>query len=207
MVTPSDHELALRARRGDVDAFGELVQRYQAAVFNVCYRLVGQRQEAEDLAQESFVRAYQRFELYDVQRPFGPWMRRLAANVCLNHLQSERNDVVLSLDDERDEGRAIGSLAGDSAERRSIEVQNDDGVAPNVRGPEAALEQRQSSHAVRAALLSLPPHYRAVIELRHFQELSYAEIAEQLHIPLSDVKSYLFRARRLLAVTYAAAEK
>ncbi|MBN2547603.1 MAG: sigma-70 family RNA polymerase sigma factor [Anaerolineales bacterium] len=175
MVTASDHELALRARNGDTEAFGELVRRYQTSVFNVCYRLLGERREAEDLAQEAFIRAYQRFALYDPNRPFGPWMRRVAANLCLNHMQI--NSIAhMSIDDERDEP-----------------------AIPGHASPEKLQEQAESLAALRMALLSLPAHYRAVVELRHFQEMSYAEIAHWLKIPLSDVKSHLFRARQLLA--------
>jgi RNA polymerase sigma-70 factor (ECF subfamily) len=175
MVSLSDRDLALQAQRGDANAFGELVRRYQTSVFNVCYRMLGERREAEDLAQEAFIRAYQRFDLFDAERSFGPWMRRVAANLCLNHLQVKRVPN-FPLEDERDEpmGRAL-------------------------RNPELALEQVESAQTIREALQMLPAHYRAVIELRHFQDMRYAEIAEALKIPLSDVKSHLFRARRSLA--------
>jgi RNA polymerase sigma-70 factor (ECF subfamily) len=179
MDSPTDRTLAERARRGDAeaaaDAYGELVRRYQTSVFNVCYRLMGERRAAEDMAQEAFIRAYQRLQTFDLARPFGPWMRRVAANLCLNHLQMTPPPTV-SLEDERD--KPTGA-AGDD--------------------PEAALEQTQSVEAVRAALLTLPAHYRAAIELRHFHEMRYDEIAAALKIPVSDVKSHLFRARKLLA--------
>ena len=180
MLPPSDLELVASARRGDADAFGVLVQRYQASVFNVCYRMAGERQEAEDLAQETFIRVYQRFNLYDAQRPFGPWIRRVAVNVCLNRLQRQAGPI-LELDDERDEVAAQAV------------------TAPAASDPAMAHEQMENTQALRAALRELPPHYRAVIELRHFQDLSYAEISALLKLPLSDVKSHLFRARRLLA--------
>ena len=176
MLDTSDPALVRRTRAGEVQAFGGLVQRYQQSVFGVCYRLLGDRAEAEDLTQEAFIRAYQRLDSFDLSRPFGPWMRRLAANVCVNHLQLRRQ-IHLPLDDELEA----------SAE------------TPSTGDPSAELESAQQSEAIRAALLRLPPHYRAVVELRHFQELSYAEIAAELGLPVSDVKSHLFRARRLLA--------
>lgn len=176
MASPSDRELALRTRQGEVDAFGELVRRYQTSVFNVCYRLMGERGEAEDMAQEAFLRAFTRFDRYDVDKPFGPWMRRVAANYSLNRLRARRA-ISFSLDDERD-----GPTAG------------------GENSPEVIRERAERREAVCAAILSLPLHYRAVIELRHFQEMSYQQIAEQLRIPLSDVKSHLFRARRLLEI-------
>lgn len=175
MNDPSDRDLVLGVRRGAVEDYGELVRRHQASVFNVCYRVLGERREAQDLAQEAFIRAYQRLDTFDVQRSFGPWMRRVAANLCLNHLQVKRA-MRVPLDDERDEPYVADETT-----------------------PETIHERAEQAESVHAALRSLPPHYRAVIELRHFQELSYAEIADFLSIPLSDVKSHLFRARKCLA--------
>ena len=100
MNAPSDRDLILQARRGETEAFGELVTRYQTSVFNVCYRILHERGEAEDLAQESFLRAYDRLNSFDLKREFGPWIRRVAANLCLNHLESHK--ATAELDDERD---------------------------------------------------------------------------------------------------------
>jgi RNA polymerase sigma-70 factor (ECF subfamily) len=175
MDIPTDRELAERAQHGEAEAYGELVRRTQTSVFNVCYRLMGERRAAEDMAQEAFIRAHMRLHTFDVSRPFGPWMRRVAANMCLNRLAVHAPPAV-PLDDERD--------TPDSAESAR---------------PETVLEQTERAEAVRAALLALPAHYRAVIELRHFHELSYDDIAAQLHLPVSDVKSHLFRARQRLA--------
>lgn len=172
MEASPDRDLILRARRGDPEAFGELVRANQAGVFNVCYRMMGERREAEDMAQEAFVRAYERINTFDVERPFGPWMRRVAANVCLNQLAAHKPEAA-ELDEERD--------------------------ADSAPLPESGHEAREEAERVRAALRKLPSHYRAVIELRHYQEMSYDEIAAELKIPLSDVKSHLFRARKNLA--------
>lgn len=175
MKDSSDRDLVLYSRRGEVEAFGELIQRYQKSVFNVCYRMLGEQWEAEDLAQETFIRAYLKLEIFDLSRPFGPWIRKVAANNCLNHLQ-RKQPVMYELDDELD-------------------------TAPSadLRNPESQTEKAEQTEHIRRAILSLPAHYRAVIELRHYQELSYAEISETLKIPLSDVKSHLHRARRTLA--------
>ena len=170
MNAPSDRDLILQARRGEAEAFGELVTRYQTSVFNVCYRILHERGEAEDLAQESFMRAYDRIQTFDIEREFGPWIRRVAANLCLNHLESQK--VTLELDDERD--------------------------ADPAQLPEAVQQAHERSEQIRQALASLPANYRLVIELRHYQEMSYEEIAAELNIPLSDVKSHLFRARKIL---------
>ena len=171
MSAPTDRDLLVRALRGASDAFGELVMRHQTGVFNVCYRILHERSEAEDLAQETFIRAYDRLHTFDLEREFGPWVRRVAANLCLNHLEARK--PLAALDEERD--------------------------ADESQKPERQVEFKERSAQVRQALAALPAHYRIVVELRHYQELSYDEIASELNIPLSDVKSHLFRARKILA--------
>lgn len=172
MDAPPDRDLVVRARRGESESFGELVRRYQTAVFNVCYRLMGERREAEDAAQETFIRALDRLDTFNIDLPFAPWIKRVAANLCLNRLESARAES--SLDDERDEP------ATDET-------------------PEAAHDESERAKHVRQALRELPTHYRMVIELRHYQDMSYNEIARTMKMPLSDVKSHLFRARKILA--------
>jgi RNA polymerase sigma-70 factor, ECF subfamily len=174
MENLSDRELVSRSQNGDTRAYGELVRRCQDSVFNVCYRLLGERREAEDQAQEAFLRAYQRLAGFDLERPFAPWMRRVAANLCLNRLKSSR------------------------AQELELEEPDDYSAAPEL-DPRAIHEQGEAARSLRRLIAGLPPLHRAVIEMNHFQEMSYAEIAQSLGLPLSDVKSYLFRARRLLA--------
>jgi len=171
MTTPTDRDLIIRARRGESEAYGEIVARYQTGVFNVCYRILHERGEAEDQTQETFMRAYNRLHTFDIEREFGPWIRRVAANICLNFLDARK--VTFELDNERDADKSLG--------------------------PEKQVEVIERAEQVRLALASLPAHYRGVVELRHYQDLSYNEIADELNIPLSDVKSHLFRARKLLA--------
>ncbi|MEW5940542.1 MAG: sigma-70 family RNA polymerase sigma factor [Chloroflexota bacterium] len=169
----TDRELAERVQRGDQDAFAELVRLHQSAVFNVAYRFLGNVHDAEDAAQETFLRAWRFFNQFDMDRALAPWLKRIAVNVCLNRLETNR--PLLSLDEE--------------------------GPAPldPTPGPEFVTARRAQTDRIRRELTSLPPRYRAVIELRHFQDLSYEEISETLKRPLSDVKSDLFRARKLLA--------
>lgn len=175
MADPSDRELVERTRRGDAEAYGELVERYQRSVFNVCYRFMGQKQRAEDRTQDAFIRAFLRLETFDVERPFGPWIRRVAANLCLNAIK-RRGPEQVELDEERGPH-----------------------VAVQGSGPERSAESAEQVRAVRAALLQLPPHYRAVVELRHYQDMSYKEIARELDMSVNEVRSHLYRARRSLA--------
>lgn len=169
-----ERDLAQLAVNGDRQAFGELVRYHQAGVYNVAYRMLGERRDAEDAAQEAFLRAWQAIDRLDPQRPPGPWLKKIAVNVCLNRLEKR---VTIPLDEDDPPASA----------------------SSGEPGPETWVLQRETGRQIRAALLSLPPRYRAAIELRHFQELSYAEMAIELGRPLSDVKSDLFRARKLLA--------
>lgn len=174
MAESTDQTLIMRTRAGEANAFGQLVQRYQTSVFNVCYRMMGTRQEAEDLAQEAFIRAYGRLHLFDNNRPFGPWMRTVATNLCLNRLQRSS---------------AIVDPLNDIAERLTTE---DEG------NPETVTVQNEDAARIHGAINQLPPNYRAVIELRHFQGLSYEEIARELGLTLAAVKTNLYRARKEL---------
>ena len=175
MTIPSDADLALLARQGKTEAFGELVSRYQVSVYNVCLRLLGDAPGAEDLTQETFLRAYQHLDSYQLERPFGPWIRRVAANLCINHLK-HRQWLTSPLDDE-----------------------NDDFAAGAENNPEQAVQRKETREDIAAALRQLRPLQRAVIELSHFHGLRYAEIAAELDLPMSDVKSHLFRARKRLS--------
>lgn len=171
MHNPTDHDLIVRTLAGEANAFGLLVQRHQTGVFHVCYRMLGTPQEAEDLTQETFIRAYERIHTFDRERPFGPWIRTVAVNLCLNKRQAPAHKVV-----------ALNDLAEQFA---AVEAEN----------PETLTVQQEEASQVHGAIRALPPQYRAVIELRHFQGCSYEEMAEQLGMPLATVKTHLFRAR------------
>ena len=173
MSSAPESELARRAASGDQAAFAELVRLHQQAVYNVAFRMLGNARDAEDAVQDAFIRAYQFFDRFDPARPLAPWLKRIAVNVCLNRL---------------DVAKPASSL-------------NDDLSPPKDPhpSPEAQTIAHQHGERIRTAILELPPNYRAVIELRHFQELSYEEITSILKRPLNSIKSDLFRARKLLA--------
>lgn len=186
MTLTDEQQLLQQARQRDATsaaAFGELMHRHQTAVFNVAYRLLGRRVEAEDAAQEAFLRAYRALDRFDVARPFAPWIKRITVNLCLNWLESAKVKPQL--------------LAAEmSSDDRPVDMDDWAQAAPS---PEQTLVREEQSVWLRQAILALPPRYRAAIELRHFQELSYDEMASVLERPLSSVKSDLFRARKLLA--------
>lgn len=175
MSAVPDQTLAIQTLDGQRQPYGELVTRHQKSVFNVCFRILGERRDAEDLAQETFLRAYQKLNTFDTERDFGPWVRKIAANLCLNHIQKiKKTNADIPLD-----------------ERIKTSGQQND--------PEKQYLTKATEQHIREAILGLPPPHRVIIELRHYQDLSYKEISETLNLSLSDVKSYLFRARKALA--------
>lgn len=176
MEALSDRELLLRIRRGEVEDYGELVQRYQAVVFNVCFRILRNRQDAEDVAQETFIRAYRKLDTFDAKRPFKPWILRVGTNLCLNRIK-RRKITEVSIDDEYQQLR----------------------LGRPDEHPEKALIQQERTVLIGKAMDKLPGHYRLVIELRHFQGMQYGEISEMINLPLNTVKSHLHRGRKLLA--------
>lgn len=152
-------------------AFEELVYRYQERLYNLAYRLTGEREEAQDLTQEALVRAYTGLKTFRRGERFSPWVYKITVNLCISHLR-----------------------------RRKPRVQLDDD-APIVDGslsPEQALEKKEIRDTVQRAILTLPEQYRAVILLRHQQDLPYADIANALGLPIGTVKTHLFRAREML---------
>ncbi len=167
----NDADLVRRCLQGDAEAFRPLVARYQRVLYNVAYRMVHDREDACDLAQGAFVKAYEKLGTYDPGFQFFSWIYRILVNDTLNFLK--RNRPCRSLEP-----------AWDVA-------------APG--GPQDDLESRERGRAVRDALMALPVDSREVVVLRHFAELSYGEMSVALAIPEKTVKSRLYTARQRLA--------
>jgi RNA polymerase sigma-70 factor, ECF subfamily len=172
-----DRLLVEQARAGDQTAFGELVQLHQHAVYNLSYRMLGERGEAEDAAQETFLRAYSHLDRYDADRPFRTWLLSIASNHCIDRLRKRRL-TWLSIEEPLPPHPALSS----------DEIEPEDAVISNER-----------SATVQRVLDELSPEYRAAVVLRYWYDLSYTEIAEMLETTESAVKSRLFRARQALA--------
>lgn len=167
----NDAELVRRCLGGDPEAFRPLVEKYQRVLYNVAYRMVHDREDARDLAQGAFVKAYEKLGSYDPAYQFFSWIYRILVNDTLNFLK--RNRPYQFLDP-----------AWDAA-------------APG--GPREELEARELGRTVRAALMFLSVDHREVVVLRHFAELSYGEMSVALAIPEKTVKSRLYTARQRLA--------
>ncbi len=172
-LADADETLAQRAQR-DQAAFAELVCRHSAKIFNLAYRMTGDRAEAEDLAQDAFVRAYRGLAGFKPGNAFGAWLYRIAVNVCLTYRRKLAAAPVSSLADDgaviRDTSLSVAELA----------------------------ERREVQESVQRAILSLPPMYRAVVVLYHLEGRSYIEIAWLLDLPVNTVRTHLHRGRALL---------
>jgi RNA polymerase sigma-70 factor, ECF subfamily len=168
--------------RGEQVAFGQLMHRYASAVYNLAYRMLGDAQDAEDASQEIFLRAYTRLTSFDRTRRFSTWLLSIASNYCIDRLR-RRRFAWLTLDD------VAFSLP-------SYE-----------RGPERSALDHEERDRVQAALRRLPDHYRLVLVLRYWQEMSYNEIAQVTGLTESALKTRLHRARHMLAEALGPEEK
>jgi RNA polymerase sigma-70 factor (ECF subfamily) len=162
--------------QGDQDAFAELVYAFQDAVYNLCYRMLYDSAEAEDAAQETFLRAYLNMQRYDPSRSFKTWLLSIASNHCIDRLRRRRLKW-LSIDDPLPNL----TLREDAPEPEDVTILN------------------ERSRAIQDLLQQLPPDYRAAVVLRYWYDFSYIEIADILDSTESAIKSRLFRARQMLA--------
>ena len=169
---------------GDQDAFAELVYAYQDAVYNLCYRMLGNSTEAEDAAQEAFLKAYINLQRYDTSRSFKTWVMSIASNHCIDIIRKRRMQL-LSLDEPLP-----------SADQMAL--------SSNEDGPELHALRSEMSDEIQELLEELQPDYRAAVVLRYWYDYSYAEIADALDTTESAIKSRLFRARQLLGERAAA---
>lgn len=168
-----------QARAGDRRAFGNLVEAFQRPVFNLTYRMLGNAEEAEDAAQEAFLRAYSRLHQYNPDHKFSTWLFSIANHHCIDRLRKRRATLI---------------PIEDSTLQFTLESES-----PR---PDERLLAKESSKELQALLQELDPDYRTPLILRYWHEYSYQEIADAMDISLSAVKSRLFRARQKLAEVY-----
>lgn len=171
MTENDDARLVQQCLQGDEAAFGVLVQRHQKAVFNLALRMLRDYAEAQEVAQEAFIKAYENLQAFDARYKFFSWLYRIAANTALNH--AKRN-------------------------RRFLAIETEAEFATSGPNPQEDYETSEAGENVQRALMLLKPDYRAVLVLKHFDGLSYQEISAVLGVPEKTVKSRLFSARQIL---------
>ena len=167
--------------KGDQNAFGEIVELYKDKVFQICFRMLGNRHEAEDLAQEAFVRAYINIHSFNIQMKFSNWLFRIATNLCIDRLRKKKPDYHLDAEIAGTEGLNMYSQ-----------------IAADMMMPEEELESLELQEYIQRALIKLPEKYRSVIVLKYIEELSLKEISEILDLPVGTVKTRIHRGREAL---------
>ncbi|MCF8010953.1 MAG: sigma-70 family RNA polymerase sigma factor [Clostridiales bacterium] len=175
----TDEQLVTRFKKGNVEAFEELVSRYEVKIYNLAYRFTGNYTDAGDLAQEAFIRVYRALSKFRGDSSFSTWMYRIASNVCRDELRKQRRKKSVSLEEM---GPAGGELV----------------VPDTARTPDEIAVSRDLQERIQKYLNELSPDYRLILVMREIQELSYEEIASILKCSMGTVKSRLSRARGAL---------
>lgn len=167
--------------KGDQNAFADIVSLYQHKLYQVCYRMLSNKQEAEDIAQEAFVRAYMNLHTFDQKRKFSTWLYRIATNLCIDRIRKKKPDYYLDAEVTGTDGLDMYSQ-----------------IAVDDQLPEETIVQMELQERIQYEIGRLPDKYRSVIVLKYIEELSLQEISEILDMPLGTVKTRIHRGREAL---------
>ena len=181
----TDHELVVLAQQGSERAYRELLGRYQRPVFSLIYRMVRDREQAEDLAQETFVRVFNNIDRYDPAYKFSSWIFKIATNLTIDWIRRKELPTV-SIDGSR------YATSAEEIESSAITVESGD------ENPEELLVARELGNEIEEAIGQLRPEYRQAIVLRHIEDRPYEEISQIMALPLGTVKTYIHRGRKEL---------
>ena len=181
MTREQEAAIVRKVLGGDANAFETLILEYEKNVYNIALRMTGNSEDAADMTQEAFIKAYNSLQSFRGDSKFSVWLYRIVSNVCLDFLRSKNRRPTVSLSVEDDDGE---------------DTQLD--VADESQSPELLLDRKLTRESVRRGLDSLPPDYRQILLLREIQGLSYDEIAQALGLEVGTVKSRIFRARKRL---------
>ena len=177
----SDNELIQEFNNGTEQAFAELIERYQHRVYNTTFRMLGNREDALDIAQESFIRVYKNLKKFKGDSSFSTWLFRITTNACRDELRKRK--------------RRPAIYTGTSSDDENNTIQN---ISSDIDEPEKTTISRDINKTIQEKIKQLPAEQKLIFVLREFQDLSYQEIADILHISMGTVKSRLSRARRSL---------
>lgn len=181
-----EHTLIKQAGQGDEAAFEELVKTYEKAIYNLAFRMTGNRDDAFDLTQTTFLKAWHAISLFQFDSKFSTWLCRIASNACIDFLRKEkkRNTVSVTVPDDADQLYEVA-------------------VADDRLNPAAIFEANVNRDQVLEALRALPADYRVALSLRAIEDMSYEEIAAALDVKTGTVKSRISRAREMLRQHFA----
>ena len=182
MVINLEDILIEKCKQGDIEAFEQLIASYQKKVYNIAYRYMGNREEAEDLAQEAFIKVFRSIGSFRGDATFSTWLYHVVSNVCRDALRKNSRRYEESLD------------CGVTTEKGELQRE----IADNSMAPEPIYENNELGQFIQAMIDQLTPEYKTVIIMREFQEMSYEEIARELDCSLGTVESRLSRARKML---------
>jgi RNA polymerase sigma-70 factor (ECF subfamily) len=177
----NDLKIIKKCKRGEEAAFEVLLNRYRNAIYNLCFRMVRNSEDARDLAQEIFIKVFSLLDRYDERYAFSSWLFRIGTNHCIDHLRRNRLRF-LSLEGSQD------------AEGEEFQLQ----LPSSDPEPDTVLERKEALERLEEVIDELPPHYRVITLLRHDQQLAYEEIAQILELPLGTVKARIHRARNMI---------
>jgi len=167
--------------KGDQNAFAEIVELYQDKLYRVCYRMLGNKHEAEDIAQEAFVRAFVNIHTFDTNRKFSTWLYRIGTNLCIDRIRKKKPDYFLDAEFAGTEGLNMYSQ-----------------IASTEELPEDEVLKMEMQERVQYEISRLPDKYRAVIVLKYMEDLPLQEISDILDMPLGTVKTRIHRGREAL---------
>lgn len=180
--TKDDLELVKRAKANDPKAYEILLQKYRKSVYYMLLKMVNNADDADDLTQEAFAKAFNSLQKFDSKYAFSTWLFRIATNNCIDFIRKKRIQTV-SIDT---------SYENDEGDNMTFDIKD-----TNL-SPDDLMLKKQRKEYLKKAVARLPAKYKRLVELRYFQELSYDEVATELELPLGTVKAQLFRARELL---------
>src|SRR5699024_809134 len=173
--------LIKKVKQGDQLAFSELIELYQHEVYRICFRLIGNSYEAEDLAKEAFWRAYQNINSHDSNKKFSSWLFRIATNLTIDRLKKKKPDYYLDAE-----------VAG--AEGMTMDTR----IPDNNQLPEDQVIGMELQDTVQRAIFRLAPEYRSAIVLKYMEDLSLRDISDIMQIPIGTVKTRIYRGRETL---------
>lgn len=181
-MSGNETQLVKKSRAGNIEAFEQLISAYERKAYNIALRIMGNEEDAKDMAQEAFIRIFKSISKFKEQSSFSTWMYRIVTNVCLDEIRKRKNSKVISMDSgiETDNGEIKMELKSDS------------------QTPEEAFQRKENIKIILDAVNELSDDYKSVIVLREMQGFSYEEISNIMECSIGTVKSRINRARKLL---------